>query len=344
MHPGRGHGIILFALKGEYKKRRSHQFADKFRGGSVNVGSDKNGAEIDILPLQRALEMEMRAQSNSSTSSRATANLNVILFTEQDQDALDKSRTSNYLAYCIYAFGPIFSFAMLELVYHMTSFVAKESELGMSGLIDTMISGGSNIRGRLVRQISTYLSFAMVYFPGWLGIGITIAKVVVPITSHSWPIGFVLLCGFALTSWSLFGASFFKKSALSGSIMVIIGVIGGILPVVIFNQTRATCIILSILFPSSNFTYYITGHAVFEAINKQASMSVVPDEFGGGTFSYRMTPMFHWIILVIHIVIFPPMAFAVEHLIHSTASPYRKFVKPSNPGDPTVTLTNFKKT
>jgi hypothetical protein len=313
-------------------------------GGSVDVTSDRNGAEIDLLPLQRALEGEIIAQSGSNNASKIPDQMDVLLYTEQDQTVLDRSRTSNYLMYCIYAFGPIFAFAMLELVYHMTSFVAKERELGMSGLIDTMISGGSNIRGRLVRQISTYISFALVYFPSWLAVGLVISLVSFPVTSRNLPVGFVILAGFSLTSYSLFGASFFRKAQLSGSIMIVIALVGAILPVVLFEQTKTVCTILSILFPSANFTYYITGHAAFESENKQASMTgsaYKPEEMIG---QYRMPLYFHWVMVVVHILIFPPMAFAVEHLLHSTASQYRKFEKPASVGDPTVTLSGFAKT
>ncbi|KAF2024589.1 P-loop containing nucleoside triphosphate hydrolase protein [Setomelanomma holmii] len=312
--------------------------------GTVDVSSDKNGAEIDLLPLQRALEGEIITQSGSGNASKIPEEMDTILFTEQDQIVLDNSRTSNYLMYCIYAFGPIFAFAMLELVYHLTSFVARERELGMSGLIDTMISGGSNVRGRLVRQISTWVSFALIYFPSWLAIGLVISLVCFPVTSRNLPVGFVILAGFALTSFSLFGASFFKKAQLSGSIMIVIAVVGAILPVVLFEQTKGTCAILSIIFPSANFTYYVTGHAAFESENKQASMigSAYKPEDKIGT--YRMPLYFHWVMVIVHMLVFPPMAFAVEHFLHSTASQHRRFEKPQGPRDATVTLRGFTKT
>jgi ATP-binding cassette subfamily A (ABC1) protein 3 len=233
---------------------------------------------------------------------------------------------------------------LLELVYHLTSFVARERELGMSGLIDTMISGGSNIRGRMLRLISTWVSFAVVYFPSWLSVGLIISLVCFPVTSRNLPVGFVILAGFSMTSFSLFGASFFRKAQLSGSIMTVIAVVGAILPVVLFEQTKSTCAILSILFPASNFTYYVTGHAAFESENKQASMTGSAYKPGEETGAYRMPLYFHWVMVVIHILVFPPLAFAVEHILHSTASQHRRFEKSANVGDPTVTLSGFSKT
>ena len=312
--------------------------------GSADVTSDTNGPEVDLLPLQRALEQEFITHAGSNATAKVPEKMDVILYTDQDQSALDDSRTSNYLMYCIYAFGPIFAFALIELVYHMTSFVARERELGMSGLIDTMISGGSNVRGRLVRQISTWISFALVYFPSWLSVGLVISLVCFPQTSRNLPVGFVILAGLSLTSFSLFGASFFRKAQLSGSIMTVIAVVGAILPVVLFDQTQTICTVLSIIFPTANFTYYVTGHAAFESEDKQASMTGSAYKPEVTTGEYRMPLYFHWVMVVVHILVFPLMAFAVEHLLHSTASGHRKFEKPANLGDPTVTLSGFSKT
>ena len=312
-------------------------------GGTANVDSNKNGVEIDLLPLQRALEQEIVSQAGSDATSQLPQEMDVILFTEQDQNALDQSRTSNYLNLCIFAFGPIFAFALVELIYHMTSFIARERELGMSGLVDTMISGGSNIRGRVVRQISTWLAFAVIYFPSWLSVGLVISLVCFPETSRDLPVGFTIIAGLSLTSFSLFGASFFKKAQLSGSIMTVFAVVGAILPVVIFQQTKATCAILSAIFPTANFTYYVTGHAVFESADKQASLTGAVTQSDDAIDNYRMPLYFHWIMAIIHLLVFPVMAFAVEHLLHSTASPHKTFQKRQSASDPTVIISGFCK-
>jgi ATP-binding cassette subfamily A (ABC1) protein 3 len=310
--------------------------------GFADITSSTSGPQSDLLPLQRTLESEFIAQANYT--SKPPSAIDVILYTDQDQDVLDNSRTSNYLIYCIYAFGPVFAFALLEIVYHMTSFVARERELGMSGLIDTMISGGSSVRGRVVRQISTWISFSLVYFPSWIATGVVIAVVVVPETSRNLPIGFVIFSGLSFVSFSLFGASFFKKAQLSGSIMIVIAIVGAILPVVLFQQTKSTCAILSVIFPSANFTYYITGHATFESQKKQASMTGSAYDHDDDSNDFRMPLYFHWIMAIVHLLVFPPMGFAVEHLLHSTASPHRRFETPLAPGDATVTLSGFTKT
>lgn len=212
----------------------------------------------------------------------------------------------------------------------------------MSGLIDTMIPGGSNVRGRIIRQVATYTSFATIYFPSWLAVGIVLSIVVYPNFSRNMPLGFTILSGFALTGFSLFGASFFKKAQLSGSIMIVIAVVFAILPVVLFQQTKVACGILSFLCPTANFTYFITGVGTFEAAGKTVSMTKLAqeDQFD----SYRLPLYVHWIFLIIHILVFPVLAFATEHLLFSTASKHRQFVAPAKADDATVTLSGFGKT
>jgi ATP-binding cassette subfamily A (ABC1) protein 3 len=99
--------------------------------GLVDIRTSNNGPEAGILPLQLAIDREIIAQSNSRNKSQIPPEIEVIAYTDQDQEALGDSRTQTYLALCVYAFGPIFAFTMIELVYHLTSFVACERELGV---------------------------------------------------------------------------------------------------------------------------------------------------------------------------------------------------------------------
>jgi ATP-binding cassette subfamily A (ABC1) protein 3 len=102
--------------------------------GLVDVRTNNNGPETAILPLQRAIDLEIIAQSKSGSKSQIVE-VDVIGYTDRDQQALGDSRTATYLSLCVYVFGPIFAFAMIEVIYHMTSFVSRERELGTFGRI-----------------------------------------------------------------------------------------------------------------------------------------------------------------------------------------------------------------
>ena len=309
-----------------------------------DVRHDMNKPERDILPLQRAVDAEIIRLSKGNNTIQDLPTADVIVYTSLQQSVLDKGRTSTFLLLAVYVFGALFTFTLVDVVYHMTSFVTKERELGMTGLIDTMISGGSRIRGRAARQIATYVSFVALYFPSWLAVGIVISVVMFPQQSRNLPVGFLVLSGLSFVSFSLFGASFFKKAQMSGSMIAVIIVVGAILPVVIFNQTKPLCAILSIIFPSSNLSYFLTGIALFESQQKRVDLSQFELNDGDTHNQFRLPLFFHMIIAVVHILMFPALAFLVEQIRFSTDSQNRRFTSPTNPNDPTVTITALSKT
>jgi ATP-binding cassette subfamily A (ABC1) protein 3 len=128
--------------------------------------------------------------------------------------------------------------------------------------------------------------------------------------------------------------------------MTVISIVGAVLPVVLFEQTQGICTILSIIFPFANFTYYVTGHAVFESMDKQVSMtgSAYTVENRPPRSDFRMPLYFHWVIVIVHLFVFPLLAFVTETLLHSIASKNRTFVKPEAANAPTVVLAGFTKT
>lgn len=98
--------------------------------GSIDIRTTTSSSERVLLPLQRAVDLQIVSQSASSTNARSPSDIDLITFTEQDQDALSDSRKATYLSLSIYVFGPLFAFTLVEIVYHMTSFVSRERELG----------------------------------------------------------------------------------------------------------------------------------------------------------------------------------------------------------------------
>lgn len=99
-------------------------------GGFVDIRTTNNVAERDMLPFQRALDSEIITQSKSANKTQLPTNLQVIAYTDQDQNALSDSRTDNYLSLATYIFSPLFALTLVEVIYHMTSFVSRERELG----------------------------------------------------------------------------------------------------------------------------------------------------------------------------------------------------------------------
>jgi ATP-binding cassette subfamily A (ABC1) protein 3 len=103
---------------------------------------------------------------------------------------------------------------------------------------------------------------------------------------------------------------------------------------------------LSFIFPSANYTYFINSLALWEAAGRKVSVTEdVPDHksFGGGEI-YRPRIYVYFLFLAVQIVVFPILAFAVEHILFSTASAGRRFTPATDARGPTVTLSGFGKT
>jgi hypothetical protein len=304
--------------------------------GLTDVSHNEYNAQTYLLPLQRAIDEKIVALSGKTS---LPAKVESILFTDDTDEQRKRKTKEQYLNLCISVFGAIFSFAMVGIVYHLTGFVAVEREMGVSQLIDTMIPGGSSARARFVRFASTYLSFTIIYLPSWLAVGSVIAAVVFNRSSPAISIIYHLLNGLALVSFSLLGAVFFKRAQLSGSIMTVIAVVLAILPQVLYYQTRATVLALSLLFPTANYTYYITNCAIFESDGVGMSLTkILPDE------KIRIQGYLSWVFLVVQIFLYPALAFGIEGLLFGTASKGRKFAPPVDARAPTVDLQNFSKT
>jgi len=232
---------------------------------------------------------------------------------------------------------------MICVVFHITSFVATEREFGMSDLIDAMLPGGSAFRGRLIRQSSTYLSFVAVYLPGWIAVASVLSAVVFPKTSHGIPLGYNLFSGLAFSSFSMFGASIFNKASFSEPTMVIITLVAGMVPQVLGEQSRSMVAILSLLFPSANYTYFMAGLAQWELSGEDVDLMKPPTEDHTGDFKH-VKMYLYWLFMVIQILVYPILAFGLEHLRFSAASPGRIFSQSQHIGAPTVQLANFSKT
>jgi len=101
---------------------------------------------------------------------------------------------------------------------------------------------------KAARLLSYHLSFSIIYFPGWLGIGLVLAflvfvksNIAILIVSH-------LLAGLSLTSFSIFGASFFRKAQLSGIILVIVSL--------------SLAVVAQFVVPSTGAGYVFSPHKV----------------------------------------------------------------------------------
>lgn len=308
--------------------------------GSVDVRGHDNLLQRSSIPLQRAIDEQIIAMYPNASDPLPT--VQEIGYTYESNNNRMDYGLDLFLAMCAQYFGVIFCLGIVQIVYHMTSYVASERQLGMSSLIDTMVPGSSPVRAKLLRQISAYISFVTVYLPSWIAVGIIISVVVFPKTSAGIPVAYHIFSGLAFTSFSLFGASFFKKAQSSGAIMIIITLVMAILPQVIWEQPAAAVIILSLFFPSANYTYFINGLALWEIKNERIDLNYRPEHPNDDVKNLSLA--IYWGFLAVQIVLYAVLAFLVEHFLFSTNSPDRHLIPSSDQNAPSVVLKGLSKT
>lgn len=121
----------------------------------------------------------------------------------------------------------------------------------MSQIIDASMPNTRRWEPQAARLLASHLAFDIMFFPGWVIIGLVLARGIFSRTSVATVLIFHLLSGVSLTSFSIFGGAFFHKAQLSGITTTIISLLLGILAQVIKPGTGAVAI-LSLLFPPMN--------------------------------------------------------------------------------------------
>lgn len=106
---------------------------------------------------------------------------------------------------------------------------------------------------------------SQVYFPSWIIIAI-IAKVgIFPKTNVGILIVYCILAGVSLNSYSILGASIFKRAQLSGITVVVVAFVIGIAAQISAKYlTTAAVVILGILFTPMTFVFNMIWMARYE--------------------------------------------------------------------------------
>jgi hypothetical protein len=239
-------------------------------------------------------------------------------------------------------FGVIFFLGMMPIVYHLTGFVATERELGLAQLIEAMMPNRARWQPPLMRMLTYHLAFDLIYVWGWLCMGITLAAVTFTSTPAWTLILYHLSVGLALASYAIFGAVFFKTAQLSGVATTVVIVVLAIIPQVLSDQaqTTPTVMALCLIFPSSNYTYFIRSIAQWESDGLPMDLRRVTPEM-----PFQLSGGVMWILAVLQIIVYPLLALTLERLFHGTTSSARKVVAGTvDPAEPTVRLRDFSKT
>lgn len=225
---------------------------------------------------------------------------------------------------------------IVGVTYQLTGLVASERELGMSQLIDCMMPNLPRWQPQAARFIAAHLALDLIYGPGWIIMGVILKFGVYSKTSAGITIVYHILTGLALSSFSLFGASFFRKAQLSGISAVIACLLLGVVAQMVGITSNGAVVILSLLFPPMNYVLFSIFMARWERQNLATNLVKSAPEN-----PWTIPGIVLWVFLIIQIIVYPVLGALVERMLYGTASKGRIVTKSNSPS--ALNVENFRK-
>ncbi len=289
--------------------------ADGTFGSRIYVNSRNNDAEIYALPLQHAVDSAIASLNGSSLPD------NILQYPYTDETPEQRTRNINrlYMGTLISILGVAYFIGIVGVCYQLTGEMAKEREMGMSQLIEAMMPNRKRWTPQAARLLAIHISFDILYLPSWIISAAIVSRLNYPLSSIGIVIGYFIVSGLALSSWSIAFASLFRKAQLSGITVVIASIVLAIIIQVIPPPSTGATTIVSLLFPPMNFVLFIIYMAYWQQQNLAADLSQGPPTAPWSTPGYLF-----FVFSIIQIVAFPIIGALVERALYGTASRARQ--------------------
>ncbi|KAK4631454.1 ATP-binding cassette sub-family A member 17 [Fulvia fulva] len=308
--------------------------ADGSFGERIYVDSDSNDAEIYALPLQHAIDNAI-ASLNGTT---LPDNVQQYPFTSQNSAERDRSINRAYMGALIDILGVAYFIGIVGICYQLTGQMAQERELGMSQLIEAMMPNKQRWLPQAARLLAMHVSFDILYFPSWVIMGIIVGVLNYPKSNLGIPLAYFIISGLALSSWSIAFASLFRKSQLSGITVTIVSIVLAIIIQVVGPVSTGAAAILSLLFPSINFTLFI----IYMAHWQQQSLPTNLAEAAPNA-PWRIPGYVFFVFCAIQFLVYPFIGAIIERTLFGTASKSRQLRYATDDTAETVKVTSLSK-
>ncbi|KIX08888.1 uncharacterized protein Z518_03545 [Rhinocladiella mackenziei CBS 650.93] len=308
--------------------------ADFSLGTRIFVDRSDNDAQLYSLPFIHAIDAEIANQAGLDLPQTI---LESPFTSETVQDRNDEVQEF-FMRALINYLAVVFFIGICGVTYHLPGHMSSERESGMSQLIDTMVPNRHQWHSQVARVLATHISFDIVYIISWLSIGAIVSSLVFLHTDPAIVVLYHLLAGFALTGYSLFGGSLFRRSQLSGITVLIVSLALAIVAQFVLDSIVAQWV-LSVIFPSVNYTMFIIYLAKWESQLQPANLLQDPPDIGRPSIpGYAI-----FILMAVQLVIYPWLATASEIVLYGTASKHRSLESRAGREHGTVDVRNFSK-
>jgi ATP-binding cassette, subfamily A (ABC1), member 3 len=322
--------------------------------GDLNgdITKDNNGMQYYLFPLQHAVDSAIasvestRSPNSASNVTQLPPVVNNWMFTAQTEEQWNRKMVREVLILNIDVVSLAWLMAFIGLVFKLVSFMAKEREMEMSDLIESMMPNRKRWEPQAIRLTSTFWAFTLIYLPGWFLAAVFMKVGLLNHSSAAIPIITFLLAGMAMVSFSMLGASFFRRAHLSSilvaGIAIILAIMGQIKSKKMSNAAMA---ITSLLFTPMNMVNIVITCCRWEqadqVIDLSKSAPTTDDEQPQSTL-----PVFVlWIFFFIQIIAYPILAATVERMLWGTAASRsgRTISADPNSAAPPVVVSNATK-
>ncbi|CAK4029999.1 ABC transporter [Lecanosticta acicola] len=288
--------------------------ADGSFGEKIYVNQGDNDAQIYALPLQRAIDSAI-ASLNGTT----LPDVQEYPYTSETPEQRDRQINRLYMGSLINILGVAYFVGIVGICYQLTGHMALERELGMSQLIEAMMPNRKRWIPQAARLLSIHISFDILYLPSWIIMGAIVARLNYTLSGTGVMIGYFIMSGLALSSWSLGFAALFKKAQLSGITVTITSIVLAIIIQVIPPPSTGAAIVLSLLFPPINFVLFIIYMAYWQQSNQAVNLNM-----HAPTAPWMMPGYAFFIFCAIQIVVYPIIGAFFERTLYGTASKARR--------------------
>lgn len=310
--------------------------ADGALGTKIFANRNDNDVELYILPLQRATDQILASISGATPLPTVYEQL----YTNESNAGRAANITRLYQKTLINILAVAFFIGICGITYQLTGHVAREREIGMSQLTEAMMPNKYRWQPQAARLMAVHLAFDIIYLPGWIIMGVVIDYLVYPQTNAGIFVLLHVLIGFALASYSLFCATFFRKAQVSGITIVLISIVMAIVAQIPLNRhaSNGAVIILGLIFPPCAYTFFLIGASGWQ----QRELSVhLASRAPSMTWTVPLGALLG--IMAVQIVVYPFLAALMERLFYNTASKTRTLTYNAEPSRYAVRLNNFSK-
>ncbi|KAL1867032.1 hypothetical protein Plec18167_008823 [Paecilomyces lecythidis] len=288
--------------------------ADGALGERINVDQTDNDEEIYVLPFQYSIDTAIVSVNTTVDQSAFPAEILEYPYTSLTKQQRQDQIRERYMGSIIDILAVAIFIGIVGVTYQLTGLVASERELGMTSLIDTMMPNQPRM-SQAVRFIAAHLALDIIYGPAWIITGLVLKLGVYMKTSAGITIGLHILTGLALSSFSLFGAAFFRKAQLSGISAVVTCLLLGVIAQKANITGNAAVIILSLLFPPMNYVLCSMFMARWEKQNLPTNLLKAAPEN-----PWTVPAIALWMLLIVQIIVYPICAALVERSLYGVTS------------------------